>query len=75
MTDKLSYEEVTSSMVTLDSVKLLILSSILMGNQVLMGDINHACIQAKTKELVYTIAGPEFGPLQGQVFSIDKALH
>ena len=37
--------------------------------------LNSAYIQAKTNELVYTIAGPEFGPLQGRTMLIDRALY
>ena len=49
MTETLSHEEVASSMVTLDTVKLLILRSILMGNQVLMGDMTMPASKPKLK--------------------------
>jgi hypothetical protein len=38
-------------------------------------DIGNAYLQAKTKERVYTIAGPEFGELQGQKVIIVRALY
>ena len=41
----------------------------------LTGDINSAYFQAYTRELVYTIAGPEFGPLEGRIAIIVKALY
>src|SRR5210317_1377256 len=43
--------------------------------QIVAADISSAHIQAETIEKVYTIAGPEFGPLQGQVLVITKALY
>jgi hypothetical protein len=46
-----------------------------MGTLCLMGDVNHAYIQAHTKEMVYTIAGPEFGANEGCVMLIDRALY
>ena len=33
--------------------------------QVQVGDISNAYLEAKTKEKVYFVAGPEFGPLEG----------
>eukprot|EP00977_Amphora_coffeiformis_P013245 scaffold3415_cov115-Amphora_coffeaeformis.AAC.1 len=39
------------------------------------GDIGNAYLEAYTKEKVCTIAGPEFGPLQGHMLIIDKALY
>ena len=47
----------------------------MMGLECLTGDINSAYIQAYTKEKVYTIAGPEFGELQGSLLLVDKALY
>ena len=46
-----------------------------MGLKCIAGDITLAYIQAHTKEKVYTIAGPEFGDLEGRILLIDKALH
>eukprot|EP00977_Amphora_coffeiformis_P021195 scaffold9003_cov115-Amphora_coffeaeformis.AAC.2 len=37
------------------------------------GDIGNAYLEAYTKEKVCTIAGPEFGQLQGHMLIIDKA--
>eukprot|EP00977_Amphora_coffeiformis_P015090 scaffold4393_cov103-Amphora_coffeaeformis.AAC.1 len=39
------------------------------------GDIGNAYLEAYTKEKVCTIACPEFGPLQGHMLIIDKALY
>ncbi len=38
-------------------------------------DIGNACLEAKSSGLVYVIAGPEFGELEGNVLSIFKALY
>ena len=38
------------------------------------GDIGNAYLEAHTKEKVCVRAGPEFGPLEGHLFVIDKAL-
>ena len=76
-TEKLEFEEVTSSMVRLDTVKIAFMTPLLLGHvKPLMGDINSAYIQAMTKELIATIAGKEFGPsIHGKAMLIDKALY
>jgi hypothetical protein len=38
-------------------------------------DIGNAYLEALTKELLYIIAGPEFGPLAGHILIIQKALY
>jgi hypothetical protein len=38
-------------------------------------DNGNAYLEAKTSELVYSIAGPEFGDLEGHVLIIYKALY
>jgi len=38
-------------------------------------DVGNAFLYAKTREKVYVIAEPEFGPLQGKRLIIDKALY
>ncbi len=75
MTETLDTEETTSTMVLLDTIFLAFIASSLMELECLTGDINNAYILAYTQELVYTIAGPEFGPLHGQTIIIDKALN
>jgi hypothetical protein len=40
------------------------------------GDVGNAFLHGTTQELVYIIAGPEFGPeLEGKRLIIDKALY
>jgi len=42
----------------------------------MVGDVGSAYLEAYTKEKVYFIAGPEFGPeLEGHTFVIVKALY
>ena len=43
--------------------------------KVLAADVSHAYIQAYTQEKVYTVAGPEFGPYEGRILIVDKALY
>jgi hypothetical protein len=38
-------------------------------------DIGNAYLEAKTSELVYIIAGPEFSDLEGHILTIYKALY
>jgi hypothetical protein len=75
MTEKLDYEETTSTrMIALDTVRLAFLSMTLLGLLCITGDVNSAYLLALTKERVYTIAGPEYGSIQGRVMIIDKSL-
>ena len=39
------------------------------------GDIGSACLEAKTKEKVFFVAGKSLGPLEGHTLVIIKALH
>ena len=46
------------------------------GLEVCTGDIGNAYLNAKTKEKVYIIAGPEIGPdLAGKRLIVDKSLY
>ena len=40
-----------------------------------MADVGNAYLEAWTKEFLYIIAGPEFGPLEGYILIVDKALN
>ena len=64
MTEKLDFEERTSSMIALETIRLAFLSLTLQGLLCLAGDVNSAYLLAFTKEKVYTIAGPEFELMQ-----------
>jgi len=75
MTPKVEPEYTTSTMVSLDIIKLLFIAADLQGLQCCAADVTNAYIQAYTKEKIYTIAGPEFGELAGRIFLVDKALY
>ena len=45
------------------------------GLQLWGADVGNAYLEAKTKEKVYIIGGPEFGELEGHTLIIDKALY
>ena len=40
-----------------------------------MADAGNAYLKAWTKERLYIVAGPEFGPLEGHILIVDKALY
>ena len=75
MTEKLEIEDVTSTMISLDSIKLLFIAGELQGLKCMAADVTSAYIQAYTREQVYTIAGPEFGKDEGKTIYIVKALY
>ncbi len=65
-----------SSVVRLDSIRLLNVIAKAQGLEVLAGDVGNAYLNAETKEKVYTICGPEFGPeLEGRIAIITKSLY
>jgi hypothetical protein len=43
--------------------------------EIVAADVSHAFIQAFANEQVYTIAGPEFGELEGRILAVRKALY
>ena len=75
MMEKLDPEEFTSTMVSLHTIRLAFLAAQHQRLLCLSGDVTSAYIQAFTIERVYTIAGPEFGPLEGCLMIISKALY
>jgi hypothetical protein len=64
-----------STVVSRDSVRIGFLLAALNNLDLVSIDIGNAYLQAKNKERVYTIAGPEFGELQGQKIIIVRALY
>jgi len=40
-----------------------------------MADVGNAYLEAWTQECLYIVAGPEFGPLEGYILIVDKALY
>jgi hypothetical protein len=45
------------------------------GLKIMDGDVSSAYLEAYTQEMVCFIAGSEFGPLQGHLLVIDRALY
>ena len=70
-TDESSY----SGVVSLKSMRLALLIGELNGLKPMVGDIGNAYLEAYTQEKVCFYAGPEFGPLQGHLLVISKALY
>ncbi len=59
----------------MSSLSISMLLDELNGLDVHAADMGNAYLEAFTKELVYIIAGPEFGDRQGNVLIIVKALY
>jgi hypothetical protein len=69
-------EEVFSTVVSMEAVRLGFLLARLNGLSVCAGDIGNAYLNARTREKVYIVAGPEFGPkYEGKRLIIYKALY
>jgi Reverse transcriptase (RNA-dependent DNA polymerase) len=64
-----------SSVVQLRTIRIALLAGELNNLDVMVGDVSSAYLEAFTKEKVYFIAGPEFGPLANHLLVIDKALY
>jgi hypothetical protein len=64
-----------SSVVNLRSLRICVVAAETNGLSIMVGDISSAYLEAYTKEKVYFIAGPEFGPLEGNLLIIEKALY
>ena len=64
-----------SGVVSLRSMRIALLVGELNGLTPMVGDVGNAYLEAKTKEKVYFIAGPEFGELEGHTLIIYKALY
>ena len=68
-------DSVYSGVVSLRGLRIVIFLSELNGLAIWATDIGNAYLEAITKEKLYIIAGPEFGPLQGHILVIRKALY
>ena len=67
-------DSVCSSVASLRSIRLVCFLSELNNLELMAADVGNACLEARTKEKVCFIAGPEFGPLAGHTMRINKAL-
>jgi hypothetical protein len=65
-----------ASVVSRESVRIGLLIAALNGLQILQGDIQNAYLTSPSKEKIYTILGPEFGPhREGRKALIVRALY
>ena len=69
-------EDIYSGVVAMDTVRMGFFVGELNGLKCCAGDVGNAYLNSDTREKVYIIAGPEFGPeLQGRILIIVKALY
>ena len=69
-------EEVFSGVVSMEAVRFGFILTRMNGLMVCAGDIGNAFLYGKTREKVFIVAGPEFGPeLEGQRLIVYKALY
>jgi Reverse transcriptase (RNA-dependent DNA polymerase) len=68
-------DSVYSGVVLLRGIRLVVFSAELNGLKLWEADVGNAYLEAKTKEKVHIVAGPEFGSLDGHTLLIDKALY
>ena len=68
-------ESVYSGVVSLRGIRLIVFLAELNALELWGADVGNAYLEAKTKEKVYIVAGPEFGPLEGHTLLIDRALY
>ena len=69
-------EDVFSPVVGMEAIRLGFTLARLNGLEVCAGDIGNAYLNATTREKVFIVAGPEFGPeLVGQRLMVDKSLY
>jgi hypothetical protein len=64
-----------SSVVSRDSVRIAFLIAALNDLEVWAADVGNAYLNAKCRERIWTIAGPEFGSNQGKVMKVLRALY
>ena len=64
-----------SSVVSRDSVRIALTIAALNGLDILACDIQNAYLTAKCRELIWTVAGPEFGSEQGSIMVVKMALY
>ena len=64
-----------SSVVSRDSVRIALTIAALNGLDILACDIQNAYLTAKCRELIWTVAGPEFASEQGSIMIVKMALY
>jgi Reverse transcriptase (RNA-dependent DNA polymerase) len=66
---------VYSSVVYLHGIRLVVLLAEIYGLDLWGADVGNAYLEAKIKEKVYIVGGPEFGSLDGPTLLVDKELY
>lgn len=64
-----------SSVVTRESVRIAFLMASVLGLDVCAADVTNAYLNAKCREKIYCVAGPEFGSDKGKIMVISRALY
>ena len=64
-----------SGVVSLRSLRIAITAAELNDLKIMVGDISSAYLEAYTQEKVYFMAGPEFGPFEGNIMTIERTLY
>jgi len=70
LTNILPIDSVYSGAVSLRGLRIMLFLAELNQLDVWASDIGNAYLEAKTKEKLYIIAGPEFGKLQGHILHL-----
>ena len=68
-------DSVYSGVVSLQSLRTIIFLAELNNLMLYGADVGNAYLEARTKEKIFFIAGPEFGEHEGHIFIINKALY
>jgi Reverse transcriptase (RNA-dependent DNA polymerase) len=75
LTDPNTTDSKYSSVVSLRSMRIAIAAGEFNGQFLMVGEISSAYLKAFTLEKVSSIAGPEFGPFDGHLLTILRALY
>ena len=67
--------DIYSGVVSIDSIRTVFLIAELNDLEVMAADVGNAYLHGHTKEKIYTVAGPEFGELQGLILTCVKSLY
>ena len=67
--------DIYSGVVSIDSIRTAFLIAELNDLKVMAADVGNAYLHGYTKEKIYTVAGPEFGDLQGRILIAVKSIY
>ena len=75
VTKDIPHQDAYASVIHAENLWLLFLISAINNQKIVAGNVSNAYLNARTKEQVYWIAGPEFGQFEGQIVVIVGALY